>query len=132
MTELGFAHTNALRATLSELARHTEELTGMVVQPDSPHRILPIAAIPDRMERDRLLNTLAKVRRNVESMCHEFGITFARMPLQKKVPNIADYLYATALNMRPKYLVGYGELTDEEQGVISAHVERILESLAEI
>jgi hypothetical protein len=132
MTELGFGHKNALHATLLELARHTEELTGMLTQPDSPHRILPVTAFPVGKERERLLNALTKVRRNIEAMCHEFGIEFPPMRLQEKMANISDYMYATGLNMRPKYLVGYGELTDEEQATISFHVERILESLAEI
>ncbi len=132
MTELGFGHKNALHATLAEIARQTEDLTGMLAQPDSPHRILPVTAIPADYERQRLLKALAKVRRDIEAMCHEFGIEFEAMPLQTKLPNIADYIYSVALEMRPKYLAGYGKLTDKEQATISSHVERILESLKEI
>jgi len=132
MTELGFGHKNALQATLTELARHIEELTGMLMQPNSPHRMLPVTAIPADKERERLLSALTKVRSDIEKMCREFGIEFVPFRIQEKLANVADYMYATALNMRPKYLRGYGELTDKEQATINAHVERILESLAEI
>ncbi|HTR82455.1 MAG TPA: hypothetical protein VMM58_12565 [Bacteroidota bacterium] len=132
MTELGFSHKNAVQAILKEIAQQTENLTGLLLFPESPHRILPVNPVHDEADRDRLLKALSKVRSDIEEMCREFNIKFPPLPLQQQLTNMADYLYAVALNLRPEQLLGYGELTEGEQDKIKSHLARILNDLEEI
>jgi hypothetical protein len=127
--KLSFGHSNAIGSILKELAQQVQDLSNMIGQPDNRYRILPVTNIPEDKEQQRLLAALTRVRQNIEAMCSEFDIHFEPFPVQKKISNMADYMYSVALELRPVHLKGYGELSEEEQQTITKHVEQILDSL---
>jgi hypothetical protein len=130
--ELGFPHKNSIQSILKELSRQTEELLTLFSESDSSHRILPVSMSSNSEERSKIVQKLLEVRRNIEAMCKEFHIEFDSFRAEEHLLKTANYMFVVSVELLPKYLRGYGELSDDEQSLITAHAERIMKSIEDI
>lgn len=130
--ELDFPHKNSIQSILKELSRQTEELLALFAEPDSSHRILPVTISSSDEERKAIVQKLTEVRRNIDAMCKAFNIEFDSHHAEDHLSKTANYMYVVAVELLPKYLRGYGELSDEEKNLITVHAEKVIKSIENI